>query len=63
MKGRLFLTMTTLAALAFAASVVTAGPPVQDPAALAKLSEPERQTWQAFWQEVEGVLRGPAPAP
>ena len=30
---------------------------VQDPAALANLPEPERQTWQAFWQEVEGLLR------
>jgi hypothetical protein len=35
---------------------------VRDPAALATLPEPERQTWQAFWQEVEGLLRGPAPA-
>jgi hypothetical protein len=26
--------------------------------ALANLPEPERQTWQAFWQEVEGLLRG-----
>jgi tRNA A-37 threonylcarbamoyl transferase component Bud32 len=32
---------------------------VRDPAALARLPEPERQTWQAFWQEVEGLLRGP----
>jgi serine/threonine protein kinase len=30
---------------------------VRDPAALAHLPEPERQTWQAFWQEVEGLLR------
>jgi serine/threonine-protein kinase len=36
---------------------------VRDPAGLANLPEPERQTWQAFWQEVEGVLRGPATAP
>jgi hypothetical protein len=35
---------------------------VRDPAALANLPEPERQTWQAFWQEVEELLRGPAPA-
>jgi tRNA A-37 threonylcarbamoyl transferase component Bud32 len=35
---------------------------VRDPAALAELPEPERQEWQAFWQEVEGLLRGPAPA-
>jgi serine/threonine-protein kinase len=32
---------------------------VRDPAGLANLPEPERQTWQAFWQEVEGLLRGP----
>jgi tRNA A-37 threonylcarbamoyl transferase component Bud32 len=30
---------------------------VRDPAALANLPEPERQLWQAFWQEVEGLLR------
>ena len=30
---------------------------VHDPAALADLPEPERQAWQAFWQEVEGLLR------
>jgi hypothetical protein len=36
---------------------------VRDPAALANLPEPERQRWQAFWQEVEGLLRGPVPAP
>jgi hypothetical protein len=36
---------------------------VRNPAALAHLPEPERQTWQAFWQEIEGLLRGPAPAP
>jgi tRNA A-37 threonylcarbamoyl transferase component Bud32 len=35
---------------------------VRNPAALANLPEPERQEWQAFWQEVEGLLRGPAPA-
>ena len=35
---------------------------VRDPAALADLTEPERQAWQAFWQEVEGLLRGPDPA-
>jgi Protein kinase domain len=35
---------------------------VRNPAALATLPEPERQAWQAFWQEVEGLLRGPVPA-
>jgi tRNA A-37 threonylcarbamoyl transferase component Bud32 len=30
---------------------------VRNPAALANLPEPERQTWQAFWQEVDGLLR------
>jgi serine/threonine protein kinase len=35
---------------------------VRDPAALADLAEPERQEWQAFWQEVDGLLRGPDPA-
>jgi eukaryotic-like serine/threonine-protein kinase len=35
---------------------------VHDPAALADLPEPERQAWQALWQEVEGLLRGPDPA-
>src|SRR5262249_17997117 len=35
---------------------------VRDPAALAELPEPERQTWEAFWEEVEGLLRGPVPA-
>jgi hypothetical protein len=35
---------------------------VRDPAALAELPEPERQEWQALWQEVEGLLRGPDPA-
>jgi hypothetical protein len=35
---------------------------VRNPAALAQLPEPERQAWQAFWQEVEQLLRGPVPA-
>jgi hypothetical protein len=35
---------------------------VRNPAALASLPEPERQAWQAFWQEVEELLRGPASA-
>jgi NAD(P)-dependent dehydrogenase (short-subunit alcohol dehydrogenase family) len=35
---------------------------VRDPAALANLPESERQTWQAFWREVEGLLRGLVPA-
>jgi hypothetical protein len=26
------------------------------PAALANLPEPEDQTWQAFWQEIEELL-------
>jgi hypothetical protein len=30
---------------------------VHHPAALADLPEPERQEWQAFWQEVGGLLR------
>jgi hypothetical protein len=34
---------------------------IRNPAALASLPEPERQEWQAFWQEVEGLLRGPDP--
>jgi hypothetical protein len=34
---------------------------VRNPAALASLPEPERQEWQAFWQDVEGLLRGPDP--
>jgi hypothetical protein len=34
---------------------------VRSPEALANLPEPERQEWQAFWKEVEGLLRGPAP--
>jgi hypothetical protein len=34
---------------------------VRNPA-LANRPEPERQEWQAFWQEVEGLLRGPVPA-
>jgi tRNA A-37 threonylcarbamoyl transferase component Bud32 len=36
---------------------------VHNPAALANLPEHERKTWQALWQEVEGLLGGPAPAP
>ena len=35
---------------------------VRNPAALASLPEAERLTWQAFWQEVEGLLRSPVPA-
>ena len=35
---------------------------VHNPAALTDLPEPERQEWQALWQEVEGLLRGPDPA-
>jgi hypothetical protein len=35
---------------------------VRNPTALANLREPERQEWQAFWQEVEGLLRGPGAA-
>jgi serine/threonine protein kinase len=34
---------------------------VRNPA-LVNLPEPERQTWQAFWEEVEELLRGPVPA-
>jgi hypothetical protein len=34
---------------------------LRDPA-LADLSEPERQMWQAFWLEVEELLRRPEPA-
>src|SRR5262245_42053536 len=34
---------------------------VRTPSALAGLPEPERQAWQAFWQEVEGLLRRPDP--
>jgi len=30
---------------------------VHEPAALADLPEPERREWQAFWQEIEGLLR------
>jgi hypothetical protein len=30
---------------------------VRNPAALANLSEPERQMWQEIWQEVERLLR------
>src|SRR5262249_5687306 len=36
---------------------------VHNPAGLANLAESERQSWQAFWQEVEQLLRGPVPAP
>jgi hypothetical protein len=36
---------------------------VREPAGLARLPEPERREWQAFWQEVEGLLRGPARTP
>jgi tRNA A-37 threonylcarbamoyl transferase component Bud32 len=35
---------------------------VRNPAGLANLPEPERQTWQAFWREIEGLLHGPVPA-
>jgi hypothetical protein len=35
---------------------------VRDPAALANLPEAERQEWQQLWKEVEGLMRGPAPA-
>jgi hypothetical protein len=35
---------------------------VHDPAALADLPEPERQEWQALWQQVEALLRGSDPA-
>ena len=35
---------------------------VHNPAALAGLPDSERQEWQAFWHEVEGLLRGPDPA-
>jgi hypothetical protein len=34
---------------------------VSSPAALADLPEPERQTWQTLWQEVEGLLQGAGP--
>jgi hypothetical protein len=34
---------------------------VHNPATLADLPEPERQMWQALWQEVEGLLRGAVP--
>jgi serine/threonine protein kinase len=30
---------------------------VHNPETLANLPEPERQMWQAFWQEVDGLLR------
>jgi tRNA A-37 threonylcarbamoyl transferase component Bud32 len=32
---------------------------VRDPAAQAHLPEPERRTWQALWEEIEGLLGGP----
>jgi tRNA A-37 threonylcarbamoyl transferase component Bud32 len=35
---------------------------VRNPAALANLPEPERRMWQAFWQEVEGLLRAESSA-
>jgi hypothetical protein len=35
---------------------------VHNPGALANLTEPERQMWQAFWQEIEGLLQGPESA-
>jgi tRNA A-37 threonylcarbamoyl transferase component Bud32 len=35
---------------------------VRDPAALDNLPESERQEWQEFWKEVEGLLGGPIPA-
>jgi hypothetical protein len=35
---------------------------VRDAAALANLPESEREMWQAFWQEVEGLLCGLVPA-
>jgi hypothetical protein len=44
---------------AFLGLPVLAG--VRDPLALADLPEPERQEWQALWQEVEGLLRGSEP--
>jgi serine/threonine-protein kinase len=34
---------------------------VRAPAALADLPEAERRAWQEFWEEVEGLLRGPVP--
>src|SRR5262245_59145346 len=42
--------------------VVPALEGVRNPARLANLPEPERQAWQAFWREVEGLLQGPDPA-
>jgi tRNA A-37 threonylcarbamoyl transferase component Bud32 len=36
---------------------------VRDPAAVATLPEAERQTWQALWAQLEGLLHGPVPVP
>jgi tRNA A-37 threonylcarbamoyl transferase component Bud32 len=33
---------------------------VHNPAAMANLPESERQMWQEFWEEVEGLLRSPS---
>ena len=35
---------------------------VRNPAALARLSAPERHSWQAFWEEIDELLRGSEPA-
>jgi hypothetical protein len=35
---------------------------VRNPAGLADLPEPERQVWQALWQEIDRLLRGPEAA-
>jgi hypothetical protein len=35
---------------------------VHNPETLANLPESERQMWQAFWQEVDELLRDPVPA-
>jgi hypothetical protein len=35
---------------------------VNSPTTLAYLRESEQKTWRVFWQEVEGLLRGPVPA-
>jgi hypothetical protein len=34
---------------------------VRDPAAVATLPESERQTWQAFWADLEGLLGDSVP--